>query len=159
MPFSIRKATSSDMDGVLKLINELAVYEKEPDAVKITAQTLRDHGLGEHPLFTCFVAIHQDKVVGIALVYYRFSTWAGKSLHLEDLIVSKEHRSKGIGLALYNRVMLFAHQNNVKRVEWVVLDWNESAIAFYEKSGVTFLKDWHLVQMDENQLSAYIKQD
>ena len=157
MSFSIRKAISSDMDGVLSLIKELAVYEKEPDAVMITAQTLRDHGLGEHPLFTCFVAIDNEKVIGIALVYYRFSTWAGKSLHLEDLIVSQKHRGKGIGLALYNQVMLFAHQNDVKRVEWVVLDWNESAIAFYEKSGVHFLKDWHLVQMDNNQLSTYVK--
>ncbi len=157
MSFSIRKATSSDMDGVLELIKELALFEKEPDAVKITAQTLRDYGLGENPLFTCFVAIHQDKVVGISLVYYRFSTWAGKSLHLEDLIVSKEYRGKGIGLALYNQVMLYAYQNKVKRVEWVVLDWNKRAIDFYEKSGVTFLTDWHLVQMDENQLATYVK--
>lgn len=157
MSFSIRKANSSDMDGVLQLIQELAVFENEPDAVKITVQTLRENGLGEHPLFTCFVAVEVDKILGIALVYYRFSTWAGKSLHLEDLIVSEQHRGRGIGQALYNQVMVHAHQNNAKRVEWVVLDWNENAIAFYEKSGVTFLKDWHLVQMDEQQLSSFVK--
>ncbi len=157
MTFVIRKATSKDMDGVLALINELAVFEKEPDAVKIDANTLRTYGLGEHPLFTCFVAVIQEAVVGIALVYNRFSTWAGKSVHLEDLIVSQKYRGKGIGKALYDKVMVFAHETHAKRVEWVVLDWNKDAIAFYKKSGVQFLKDWHLVQMNEGQLSAYVK--
>ena len=157
MSFTIRKATSDDMDGVLDLIKELALYEKEPDAVKIDAAALRTYGLGEHPLFTCFVATIKEKVVGIAIVYPRFSTWAGKSLHLEDLIVSQDYRGRGIGQALYDKVMLFAHETDSKRVEWVVLDWNTNAIAFYEKSGVQFLKDWHLVQMDTNQLAAYVK--
>ncbi|TVZ52480.1 GNAT family N-acetyltransferase [Dokdonia sp. Hel_I_53] len=157
MSFSIRKATSEDMDGVLDLIKELAVFEKEPHAVKIDSEILRKYGLGTHPLFTCFVAAIKENIVGIALVYNRFSTWAGKSLHLEDLIVSQKYRGQGIGQSLYDRVMTHAHENDAKRVEWVVLDWNKNAIDFYKKSGAQFLKDWYLVQMDEKQLSSYVK--
>lgn len=155
MNISISIATSNDMPSVLALINELAIYEKEPDAVQITTETLIEHGTGKNPLFTCFVAKIDKKVVGMALVYYRFSTWEGKSLHLEDLVVKQEYRAKGIGQKLYDRVMLFGKENNVKRVEWVVLDWNENAIAFYKKSDAKFLKDWYLVQMDEDRLNKY----
>lgn len=157
MNFTIRKALSSDMPSVLALITELAVFEKEPDAVKINAQTLVDSGFGDKPLFTCFVAIVDDEIVGMALVYFRFSTWAGKSLHLEDLIVNQAFRNKGIGKGLYDQVMLFGKQEDVKRVEWVVLDWNTEAIDFYERSGAQFLKDWYLVQMDDNRLNKYVK--
>lgn len=155
MNITISIATSNDMPSVLALINELAIYEKEPDAVHITTETLIEHGTGKNPLFTCFVAKIDKKVVGMALVYYRFSTWEGKSLHLEDLVVKQEYRAKGIGQKLYDRVMLFGKENNVKRVEWVVLDWNENAIAFYKKSDAKFLKDWYLVQMDEDRLNKY----
>lgn len=155
MQIVITKATEMDMPAVLALIQELAVYEKEPDAVKITEKTLVECGFGDHPLFTCFVAKIDQQVVGMALVYYRFSTWDGKSLHLEDLVVKEAYRGKGIGQKLYDRVMLFGKENQVKRVEWVVLDWNENAIAFYSKSNARFLKDWYLVQMDEDRLKEY----
>lgn len=157
MNISIDKAVKEDMPAVLSLINELAIYEKEPDAVHITAQTLQEHGFGETPLFTCFVARANDAIVGAAICYYRFSTWEGKSLHLEDLIVTESHRGKGVGKKLYDRVMLFGEENGVNRIEWVVLDWNEDAIGFYEKSGAQFLKDWYLVQMTKENLADYVK--
>ena len=157
MDISIQKATPQDMPAVLGLINELAIYEKEPDAVKITEKTLLDNGFGDHPLFTCFVAKTGHDVVGMALCYFRFSTWDGKSLHLEDLVVKESLRGKGVGQQLYDQVMLFGGESGVKRVEWVVLDWNTSAIEFYKKSNAKFLKDWHLVQMDEQRLQDYIK--
>jgi len=156
MDFSIRQAESTDMDAVLQLIQELADFEKEPDAVKISANTLREHGFGPKPLFKCFVAEAGQDIIGMALVYFRFSTWEGKSLHLEDLVISQKHRKKGVGKALYNQVMLYGQQERVKRVEWVVLDWNEDAIRFYEKSGALLLKDWFLVQMNEERLEKYI---
>ena len=155
MKTSIRSAQKEDMPSVLALINELAVFEKEPDAVKITVETLCEFGLGENPLFKCLVAEYDAKIVGMALFYYRFSTWKGKSLHLEDLIVSQKYRGKGLGKALYDQVLRFAQENDVKRVEWEVLDWNRGAIDFYEKSGAQFLKDWWLVQMDEERLNTY----
>lgn len=157
MDYLIRKAQKEDMAAVLALINELAVFEKEPNAVKISVDTLIENGTGIDPLFTCFVAEHNEQVIGMALVYYRFSTWEGKSLHLEDLIVSQNYRGKGFGKALYNEVMRYAIDQNVNRVEWVVLDWNAPAITFYENSGALLLKNWHLVQMNKERLHNYIR--
>jgi GNAT superfamily N-acetyltransferase len=95
----------------------------------------------------------------MALVYDRFSTWKGRSIHLEDLVVNADLRGKGIGKALYAEVIQYAVNRNVKRLEWVVLDWNKNAIDFYESSGAKLLKDWHLVQMDENRMKKYLKKN
>ncbi|HET8855016.1 MAG TPA: GNAT family N-acetyltransferase [Salinimicrobium sp.] len=152
----IRSAKKEDMPSVLELIKELAVFEKEPDAVTIDARTLEEEGFGSQPLFHCFVAQVENEIIGMALVYYRFSTWKGRSLHLEDLIVKKSHRGTGAGRALYKKVIGFAYQNHLERVEWVVLDWNDHAIDFYERSGAEILRDWHLVQMDREKMKAYL---
>lgn len=157
MNYTIRKAIVEDMSDVLRLITELAVFENEPDAVDISEETLIQHGTGTNPLFTCFVAEDNEQIVGMALVYFRFSTWKGKSLHLEDLIISKQYRGKGYGKALYNKVMQYATSQNVNRVEWVVLDWNTNAIKFYEQSGALLLKDWYLAQMDKKRLQDYVQ--
>ena len=150
MEFFIRKATESDMPEVLRLIKELAVFEKEPDAVIIDENVLKKEGFGENPMFTCFVAEDENEILGIALVYPRFSTWKGKALHLEDLIVSQKYRGKGIGLALYKEVMRFAKEQNMNRVQWEVLDWNTPAIEFYENSGANVLRDWYVVQIHKD---------
>lgn len=157
MELTIRKANATDMPFVLELIKELARFENEPDAVRIDAQVLVQEGFGENPLFTCFVAEVDNQIVGAALIYFRFSTWTGKTVHLEDLIVKQSMRGKGVGQALYTKVMEFASDHDVKRVEWVVLDWNEGAIAFYEKSGAKMLKDWYLVQMNETGIKNYLR--
>lgn len=153
----IRLATKEDMPQVLELIKELAIFENEPEAVEITVDTLEKEGFGENPLFSCFVAIKDDIIVGAALVYFRFSTWKGKILHLEDLIVKESERGSGIGDALYRRVMEFAFESGFKRVSWDVLDWNLGAIRFYERSGAKLMKDWRVVHMDENGLKNYIE--
>lgn len=152
----IRSAKKEDMPSVLELIKELAVFEKEPDAVTINVRTLEKEGFGSQPLFHCFVAEVENEIIGMALVYFRFSTWKGRSLHLEDLIVKKSHRGTGVGGALYKKVIGFACQNHLERVEWVVLDWNDHAINFYERSGAEILRDWHLVQMDRKKMKAYL---
>jgi len=156
MSFIVRNATKGDMPQVLELINELAVFEKEPDAVEITVEELIKEGFGEHPLFHCFVAEVKGEVVGIALVYYRFSTWQGRSIHLEDLIVKESMRGTGLGTALYAEVIKYAKSKGVRRVEWVVLDWNQNAIDFYEKSGAKLLKDWYLVQMNQEGIHRFV---
>ena len=153
---NIREATKSDMPKVLELIKELAVFEKEPDAVEVTVADLKREGFSENPLFTCFVAELNNEIVGAALVYFRFSTWKGRTLHLEDLIVKEAHRGKGIGDALYKKVMQFAFDRGLKRVAWDVLDWNTGAIRFYERSGATILKEWRVVHMDESGLKNFI---
>lgn len=158
MSVSVRPAIKEDMPKVLELIKELAVYEKEPDAVLISSETLITEGFGEKPLFRCFVATLDSEIVGMAICYFRFSTWTGKTVHLEDLIVSESHRGLGVGMDLYTAIMEYASSEGVKRVEWVVLDWNTPAIQFYEKTGAKLLKDWYLVQFDEEGLSHFLKQ-
>ncbi|NND87812.1 MAG: GNAT family N-acetyltransferase [Flavobacteriaceae bacterium] len=159
MNLNIRNATRNDMPDVLNLIRELAVFEREPDAVEINVNDLIQHGFSDRPMFSCFVAETDEGIIGMALVYFRFSTWKGKSLHLEDLIVSRDYRGQGVGSALYSRVLHYAHEQEVNRVEWVVLDWNEGAIDFYEKSGAKLLKDWYLVQMESEGLRAFVSNE
>lgn len=152
----IRDARKEDMPAVLELIKELAAFEKEPDAVTTTVEILEQEGFGENPLFHVFVAEVDGQIEGMALVYYRFSTWKGRTLHLEDLIVREEKRGTGLGNALYRKVIEHAKAQGLKRVEWVVLDWNQHAIDFYERSGATILKGWYTVQMDENGITKYV---
>ncbi|NNM23745.1 MAG: GNAT family N-acetyltransferase [Flavobacteriaceae bacterium] len=153
----IRSAIPTDMPRVLELINELAVFEKEPNAVKIQVRDLVDNGFGDAPMFHCFVAEYDGKIAGMALVYFRFSTWVGKTLHLEDLIVEDVYRSKGIGMALYERVMEYARETHANRVNWVVLGWNEGAKKFYERTGATIMDEWWQVEMDKESLNDFLE--
>ncbi len=154
---NIRLAKKEDAYSILELIRELATFEKEPDAVIINEDYLVENGFSENPSFTCYIAELENEIVGMALFYYRFSTWKGKTIHLEDLIVKQNKRSLGVGKALYKKVLEFAQKQKVKRVEWVVLDWNENAITFYENSGAIVLDDWRTVQMTEKALNKYLK--
>ncbi|WP_250435611.1 GNAT family N-acetyltransferase [Hanstruepera flava] len=156
MDIKIRQATIEDMSSVLKLIKQLAVFEKEPEAVEVTLENLKQDGFGENPAFKCFVAEVGEDVVGIALVYQRYSTWKGKVLHLEDLIVDEAMRGRGIGTLLLDEVVKYGHSLGVKRISWEVLDWNEPAITFYEQKGATILRDWDVVQLDEQGIQNYL---
>ncbi|NMH89110.1 GNAT family N-acetyltransferase [Flavivirga algicola] len=156
MNYSIRKAIKSDMPQVLDLIKELASFEKEPHAVEVTIEDLQADGFGPHPMFQCFVAEVNHAIEGIALVYNRYSTWKGKSLHLEDLIVSESMRGSGLGTALLDEVIKYGHDLGVKRINWEVLDWNEPAIAFYEKKGAQVKRDWDVVHLSEQGIKDYI---
>ena len=156
MEIRIRASQKSDMVSVHKLITELAVFENEPDAVKVTVADLEKDGFGDHPLFHCFVAEVDEKVVGIALVYPRYSTWSGPVVHLEDLIVSEALRGKGVGSKLLEAVVRYGYQQGVKRISWEVLDWNEPAITFYENKGAKVLRDWDVVQLDEEGIQKFL---
>ena len=153
----IRKGTPTDMPAVLSLIKELAAYEKEPDAVVVTVEDLVRDGFSPNPLFHCFVAEVNDRIIGIALYYYRYSTWKGKTIHLEDLIVKEKKRGIGAGMALYKEVIKQGKKDGVRRIEWAVLDWNQNAIDFYVKTGTKVLSDWRVVQMDEQGIEAFLK--
>ena len=154
----IRKAKSSDVNDIIKLLVELAVFEKEPDAVKITEQDLTRDGFGSNPKFECFIAEFNSKVVGLAFFTPRYSTWVGDTLHLEDLVVTEKMRGKGIGTLLYREFLLEAKHRGVNRVEWSVLDWNKKAIDFYKKSGaiVDGLEQWKIVRMDKQIIEKYL---
>lgn len=155
----IRKGTSNDMPAVLDLIKELAIFEKEPDAVVVTVDDLVRDGFGENPLFHTFVAEVNAEIIGIALYYYRYSTWKGKTIHLEDLIVKENQRGTGAGFALYSEIIAQGKRDNVRRIEWNVLDWNTPAIEFYKKTGAKVLDDWRVAQMDENGINEFLSRN
>ncbi len=153
----IRPGEEADMPAVLELIVELAVFEKEPTAVVITAEDLQRDGFGANPLFRTFVAEADGKIVGVALFYHRYSTWKGKTIHLEDLIVTEKYRKTGIGKALYRAIIQQGKDENVRRIEWNVLDWNTPAIDFYKETGAKIMDDWLVAQMDETGIDNFLR--
>jgi len=154
----IRLAVKEDMPRVLELIQELATFEKEPEAVEVSVSDLEKDGFGTQPKFTCFVLEVDHIIEGIALVYPRYSTWKGEVLHLEDLIISKKSRGKGLGSQLLDTVVKYGKDLGVKRICWDVLDWNEPAIKFYESKGANVMRDWDVVHLDENGITNYLNQ-
>ena len=156
---NIRKGAIEDMSAVLELIKELATFEKEPNAVVVSVSDLERDGFGENPLFYTFIAEQNNEIVGMALYYYRYSTWKGRTIHLEDLIVKEKMRGSGLGFELYTAVIAQGKSDGVRRIEWNVLDWNTPAIEFYEKSGAKVLKDWLVAQMDENGIDAFLEKN
>lgn len=158
MQFIIRDAVSDDMASVLRLIKELAHFENESEQVEVTQKELVADGFGPEKRFHCFVAESNGEIVGIALVFERYSTWKGKVLHLEDLIVTEKMRGSGLGSALLKEVVAHARELGAKRVSWEVLDWNEPAIKFYESKGARVMRDWDVVQLDEQGIKKFLKE-
>ncbi|MGB3143803.1 MAG: GNAT family N-acetyltransferase [Maribacter sp.] len=156
MEYKIRTSRREDMGQVLQLIQELAIFEKEDNAVEVSLKNLEEDGFGKSPLFHCFIAEKENRIVGMALVYPRYSTWKGPVIHLEDLIVTEEMRGSGLGTALLNEVVKYGHDLGVKRISWEVLDWNEPAIGFYESKGANVMRDWDVVHLDEQGMKNYL---
>lgn len=156
MNYSIRQGEKQDVNSVLQLIIELATFEKEPNAVEVTIDDLLNDGFGETPVFKIYIAELDTEIVGMALFYERYSTWKGRAIHLEDLIVTQKHRGKGIGKALYDSVLNFALEKGVRRVAWEVLSWNTPAIEFYKSTGALFLDDWNVCQISNKSIQKYL---
>ncbi|MCJ7465731.1 MAG: GNAT family N-acetyltransferase [Maribacter sp.] len=157
MDYIIREAKATDMPEVWQLIKELAVFEKEANAVEITVADLTNDGFGANKRFQCFVAESSRTLVGMALVYPRYSTWKGAVIHLEDLIVTQTMRGSGLGTALLDEVVKYAARLGVKRISWEVLDWNEPAIKFYQAKGAAVMRDWDVVQLNEAGIKNYLE--
>ena len=139
LPVKIREATEADFRDIFNLIKALALFEKAPEKVRNSPEQM----LAEKDYFRALVAVTPEgETVGMALFYFAYYTWVGKSLYLDDLYVKEAWRGKGIGKALLNRVLDFARQNGCKRVRWQVLNWNTPAIEFYRKMGVTLDDEW-----------------
>jgi GNAT superfamily N-acetyltransferase len=151
----IRKGTIDDLPQVHALIRELAEYEKAPEEVTNTVEDMKWDGFGENPIFRFFVAETEKGIVGIALYYTAYSTWKGKMIFLEDLVVTESMRRSGIGKMLFNAVAREAKEVGAKRFKWQVLDWNEPAIAFYKKIGADLSSEWLNCNMNEEQINAY----
>ncbi|WP_085516747.1 GNAT family N-acetyltransferase [Marivirga sericea] len=150
MNVKIRRATEKDIPRTLELIQELAVYEREPNAVVIDVEELTKDGFGENPAYGLFVAETEKEIVGIALYYFRYSTWNGKVLYLEDLIVTESERGNGYGRKLLNAILQEADEQSCRLCTWQVLDWNEPSIEFYKAIGA---------DLDEGWINCTVKQD
>jgi ribosomal protein S18 acetylase RimI-like enzyme len=142
MEINIRKAVKEDCAAMMKLIHELAVYEKAPEAVTVAFDHFVESGFGSRPVWEAFVAEANGKVVGFALFYIRYSTWKGQRLYLEDLLVTEELRGKGIGKLLFDRLIVESKEKQYSGMVWQVLDWNEPAINFYKKYNAEIDGGW-----------------
>lgn len=148
MSIVIRDAVRGDVPAMFELIKELALYEKAPEQVTNTVEQMYIDGFGENPIFGTIVSEVDGEIVGMALYYYRYSTWKGKRLYLEDLIVSETMRGRGLGEKLLNAIIEKARQTACTGLMWQVLDWNEPAINFYKKFGARFDEEWVNVHID-----------
>jgi GNAT superfamily N-acetyltransferase len=143
MKINIRKAVKNDCQPMMQLIKELAVYEKAPEEVTVSFDHFVESGFGERPVWWAFVAEVDEKVVGFALYYIRYSTWKGQRLYLEDILVNEPYRGNGIGKLLFDRLLEEVKEKKFSGMVWQVLDWNEPAINFYKKyTGVNFDSEW-----------------
>ena len=138
----IRPAAPEDVSAIHRLIYELAVFEKAPEQFVLTQEKLLEDGFGTSPKYICFIAEQEQTILGMSFCYLRYSTWKGPVLYLEDLIVSESHRRKGIGRALFEFTCDYALANNYTRLQWQVLDWNQSAIDFYKQFNASFDPEW-----------------
>ncbi len=145
-----RTGVEADIPQVFDLIVELAIYEEAADEVTNTVEQLREDGFGATPLFHFMVAEDDvtKKLVGISLYYFRYSTWKGKRLYLEDIIITESHRGQGLGKELLDATIVKAHELNCTGMMWQVLDWNEPAIGFYKQFGTRFDDGWTNCHLD-----------
>lgn len=144
----VRPATRQDIPRVFELVCELAEFENARDQVETTPEILERDGFGATPLFGLLVAERDGEVVGMALTYFRFSTWKGKRLYLEDLVVTESARGRGVGRALLEATIQLARDLNCTGLMWQVLDWNKSAIEFYQRFDVRLEEQWLNVHLD-----------
>lgn len=142
MNILLRKATIDDLPAVVELIKELAAYEKAAHEVKITLDELEKDGFGEHPLYWIILAEVDAQIVGMSFYYIRYSTWTGRNLYLEDIVVKEQYRRFGIGKLLFEETIKSAKEMNVRQMIWQVLDWNEPALNFYKKFNAELDPEW-----------------
>ncbi len=157
MPTSptLRRGQETDLPRVLALIQELAVYERAPEAVTNTLDMMRRDGFGPEPIFGFFVLEDGDDLLGLALFYTAYSTWKGRMLYLEDLVVTEAARRGGYGRQLFDAVVAEAQRTGAQRMKWQVLDWNEPAIGFYKKLGATIETEWLNGNLSAEELANY----
>ncbi|WP_299457302.1 GNAT family N-acetyltransferase [uncultured Microscilla sp.] len=153
----IRAGKPKDVGTLLEMIKELAVYEKALDEVKTTEKQLLADGFGSQPLYGFFIAELEGKAVGMALYYYRYSTWKGKSLYLEDLYVKEKYRQYKAGFHLFKAIAQKAQDESCHRISWQVLDWNEPAIKFYKKLGAELDAEWINGHLSKSQYTHLLE--
>jgi GNAT superfamily N-acetyltransferase len=156
MEIIIRAGKKEDLPRVLELVKELALFERAPEQVTNTVEMMERDGFGPTPIYGMFLAENSNGVVGLSLYYYRYSTWKGKRLYLEDIIVTENERGKGIGKMLFDRTLQKVLEDNCTGMVWQVLDWNEPAINFYKKYGASISAEWLDCALDASQIKSLL---
>jgi GNAT superfamily N-acetyltransferase len=157
--YTIREGKKEDLPQVLKLIQELAIYEKAPNEVINTVEMMEKDGFGPYPVFAFFVAVKNstNEIIGTSIFYYRYSTWKGKRIYLEDLVVTESERGNGAGKLLFDRTLQKALEDNCSGMTWQVLDWNTPAINFYEKYGADLDAGWINCNLQEAEIRKILQ--
>ena len=153
MDIIIRKAEERDLEQILQLITELALYEKAPEEVEVDLRQFKEF-YNQH-LFEAFVAEEEGQIHGVALYYVAYSTWKGKIIYLDDLIVTESQRCKGIGKLLFDSLINEAVNQGANQLRWHVLEWNEPAINFYKKYNSDLDPEWITGKLTKEQLEAF----
>jgi GNAT superfamily N-acetyltransferase len=152
MKITVRAAKKTDVPAIYDLVKQLAEFEKSPGAVINTVDAMIKDGFGKDKIFYSFVAETDNKIIGMAVFYFAYSTWKGKHVYLDDLIVNEKYRRSGAGKILFDAVYQFAKEHNASQLRWHVLDWNEPAINFYKKYPVTFDPTWITCKIEKENL-------
>lgn len=152
MNATIRRAEVRDVPAMLALVRELAVFERAPNEVTVTEDHMRDAGFGKDPVWVGWVAEVDDDIVGMAVCYERYSTWKGRRLYLEDIIVTESARGHRVGEMLIKQCAAYAVEQNYSGMLWQVLDWNVDAIRFYDRFGAQYSKEWVNGSLELEQL-------
>jgi GNAT superfamily N-acetyltransferase len=152
-----RPGKKSDLPQVLALVKELALYERAPHEVTNTVERMERDGFGPNPIYGLFVAEDNDRIVGISIFYWRYSTWKGKRLYLEDIVVTESERGKGTGKLLFDRTMQHALDENCTGMMWQVLEWNEPALNFYKKYGAKLDDEWTNCTLEAEEIRGLLE--
>lgn len=155
MQINLRKAEKSDLPEVLSMIQELALYEKAPQEVTVTLAELEKDGYGHKPLFEILLACSQDEILGMAFYFFSYSTWKGRCIYLEDIIVKEPYRGQQIGYRLFEAVIDKCKEYGARRMQWQVLEWNEPAINFYRKFNANLDPEWVNGKLTFEQIQNY----
>lgn len=156
---SIRNTTIADVPLILDFIRRLAEYEREPNSVVATEDDLRRDGFGPNPKYRCVISEWNNQAAGFAFFFYNYSTWKGRpGLYLEDLFVLPEMRGKGIGKALLEHLAQIALREKCYGIVWQVLEWNQTAIKFYDALGATTMDEWETMRLMEPALSRLARE-
>ncbi|GAB4208667.1 MAG: GNAT family N-acetyltransferase [Bacteroidia bacterium] len=148
----IRKGNVNDIPAALELVKELAIYEKAPNEVEVTIDEMINNY--KEKVFDFFVAEKDHQIIGTAIYYYKYSTWKGRCIYLDDIVVTEKYRNQGIGKMLIMAVINQAKKDKVRKLEWQVLKWNMPAIKFYEKFNTVFDDEWLNCKLVYNQIQT-----
>ena len=156
MEITIRRALEHDVPRMLELVRDLAVFERAPDEVTVSEQHMRDAGFGPDPVWVGWVAEVDGVIQGMAVCYERYSTWKGRRLYLEDIIVTEQARGQRLGEKLFLECVRHAVEQDYSGMLWQVLDWNKDAIRFYDRFGTTYSHEWLNGSLEAGQLRKLV---